>query len=281
MVKYRRDAGKLLRYLFLTILGVVMVYPLLWMFTASFKTNNEIFSSFTLIPKNPLWNGYIDGWKGSGQYSFGRFFANTCFIVLPVVVLTIISSLLVAYGFARYKFKYKKILFALVLASLMLPVEVIIIPRYIMFNWLGWLNTYLPFIVPAAFATYSFYIFMLVQYIRTLPRELDESAWIDGCSDFMILMKIIIPLCKPAIISVLIFQFVHRWNDFLNPLIYIDSVKKYPISLALRMSIDVTDTVAWNQVFAMSVLSLLPPVLLFFFAQKYFVEGIATSGLKG
>lgn len=277
----KKNGGRIIRYLFLSLLGIIMVYPLLWLFSASFKTNNEIFSSFSLIPKDPLWNGYIDGWKGAGQYSFGRFFINTCLLVFPVVAFTVVSSLLVAFGFARYKFRFKRLMFTLVLASLMLPVEVIIIPRYIMFNWLGWLNTYLPFIVPAAFATYSFYIFMLVQYIRSLPRELDESAWIDGCSDFGILIRIIAPLCKPAIISVIIFQFVHRWNDFLNPLIYIDSVKRYPLSLALRMSIDVTDTVSWNQVFAMSVLSLLPPVLLFFFAQKYFVEGIATSGIKG
>ncbi|NMA65630.1 MAG: carbohydrate ABC transporter permease [Clostridiaceae bacterium] len=280
-MKIKKHSGIIIRYIFLTLLGILMVYPLLWMLSASFKTNNEIFSSFTLIPKEPLWNGYSDGWRGAGQYSFGVFFLNTFKIVIPVVFLTVVSSLLVSYGFARYKFRFKKILFALVLASLMLPLEVIIIPRYIMFNWLGWLNTYLPFIVPAAFATYSFFIFMLVQYIRSIPRELDESARIDGCSEFGILIRIIMPLTKPAIISVIIFQFVNRWNDFLNPLIFIDSVKRYPLSLALRMSVDVTDTVAWNQVFAMSVLSLLPPVLLFFFAQKYFVEGIATSGLKG
>ncbi|NLM10357.1 MAG: carbohydrate ABC transporter permease [Clostridiaceae bacterium] len=277
----KKNTRLILSYIFLCILGIIMVYPLLWMFSASFKTNNEIFSSFTLIPKKIVTGAYSQGWKGSGQYSFGRFFSNTFIMVLPTVFFTIISSLLVAYGFARFKFRYKKPLFALVLASLMLPTEVVIIPRYILFNTLDWLDSYLPFIIPAAFATHSFFIFMLVQYIRGIPKELDESAVIDGCSSFKILTKIIIPLCKPAIVSVAIFQFVWRWNDFLNPLIYISSVRKYPLSLALRMTLDVTDTIIWNQVMAMSVLSLIPPVLLFFFTQKYFVEGIATTGLKG
>lgn len=272
---------KIITYFFLIAIGIVMIYPLLWIVSASFKTNNEIFSSLSLIPKEVLWNGYTDGWKGSGQYSFGRFFANTFTMVIPTVLLTVASSMLVAYGFARFKFKGKKILFSLVIASLMLPNEVVIIPRYMVFNKLGWLNTYLPFIIPAALATYSFFIFQLVQYIRSVPKELDESARIDGCNSFMILTKVITPLCVPALISVTIFQFVWRWNDFLNPLIYISSVKKYTLSLALRMSLDVTDTIIWNQTMAMSVLSMLPPIILFFFTQKYFVEGISTTGLKG
>ncbi|MDY4610691.1 MAG: carbohydrate ABC transporter permease [Sphaerochaetaceae bacterium] len=279
--KVKKTTKRILCYAFLSIIGIVMVYPLLWMVSASFKTNNEIFSSISLIPKAVLWNGYTDGWKGSGQYSFGLFFANTFLMVVPTVLFTLVSSLLVAYGFARFKFIGKKMLFALVIASLMLPNEVVIIPRYMVFNKLGWLNTYLPFIIPAAFATYSFFIFMLVQYIRSIPRELDESARIDGCNSFKILTLIVTPLCVPSLISVTIFQFVWRWNDFLNALIYISSVKKYTLSLALRMSLDVTDTIAWNQTIAMSVLSMLPPVILFFFTQKYFVEGVSTTGLKG
>lgn len=278
----RKKAGKLaLNYLFLVVIGLLMVYPLLWMVSASFKTNNEIFSSISLIPKQILTNGYKDGWKGSGQYSFSLYFSNTFAMVIPTVLLTVVSSVLVAYGFARFRFIGKGILFTLVIASLMLPNEVIIIPRYMVFNSLGWLNTYLPFIVPAAFATYSFFIFMLIQYIRSIPKELDESATIDGCNSFMILVKVILPLMIPAIISVVIFQFVWRWNDFLNALIYISSVRKYPVSLALRMSLDVTDTITWNQTMAMSVLSMLPPIILFFLTQKYFVEGIATTGIKG
>jgi ABC-type sugar transport system, permease component len=283
LIRYRRkqNISKVVLYLFLFLIAFVMVYPLLWIVSASFKTNNEIFSSVSLLPKTVLWNGFFDGWKGAGQYSFGTFFGNTFLMVVPTVFFTIISSLLVAYGFARFRFFGKKILFALVIASLMLPNEVIIIPRYMVFNKLGWLNTYLPFIVPAMFATYAFFIFMLVQYIRSIPRELDESATIDGCNSFGILTRIITPLCVPSLISVMLFQFVWRWNDFLNPLIYISSVRKYPVSLALRMSLDVTDTIFWNQTMAMSVVSMIPPVILFFCMQKYFVEGVATTGLKG
>ena len=279
--KNKAIAASIVRYGLLCLLGVVMVYPLLWMISASFKTNTEIFSSLGLIPKEILLDGYKKGWEGSGQYSFSLYFINTFKMVLPTVFLTIISSLLVAYGFARFRFKFKGVLFSLVLASLMLPNEVIIIPRYMLFNKLGWLNTYLPFIIPAAFATYSFFIFMLVQYIRGIPRELDESAIMDGCSSFSVLTHIIVPLSIPSLISVFIFQFVWRWNDFMNPLIFISSVKKYPLSLALRMALDTSETVAWNQTIAMSVLSILPPVILFFFTQKFFVEGVATTGLKG
>ena len=277
----KRRQGLALTYLMLSIIGIVMVYPLLWLVSASFKTNKEIFSSLSLIPTEILWDGYSKGWQSSGQYTFSTYFSNTFVMVLPTVALTVISSLPVAYGFARFRFKGKGILFTLVIASLMLPAEVIIIPRYMLFNKLGWLNTYLPFLVPAAFATYSFFIFMLVQFIRGIPRELDDAARIDGCGPWGTLVNIITPLGKPALVSCIIFQFVWRWNDFLNPLIYISSVKKYPLSLALRMALDVTDTISWNRIMAMSVLAMVPPVALFFLCQKYFVEGVANTGLKG
>lgn len=279
--KTKKTVSLVTCYVLLIAVGIVMIYPLLWMISASFKTNGEIFSSLALIPKTILKDGYSEGWKGSGQYPFSLFFVNTFKMVIPTVFFTLISSLVVAYGFARFKFHGKKVLFSLVIASLMLPNEVVMIPRYMLFNKIGWLNTYLPFIIPACFATYAFFIFMLVQNIRSIPRELDESALIDGCNSFKILTDIITPLSIPSLVSVLIFQFVWRWNDFMGPLIYINSVKKYTLSLALRMSLDVTDTIAWNQTIAMSVLSMLPPVILFFFTQKFFVEGVSTTGLKG
>lgn len=169
----------------------------------------------------------------------------------------------------------------LMISTLMLPNTIIIIPRYILFRNLGWLNTYLPFIVPAIFACYPFFIFMLVQFIRGLPRELDESAIMDGCSSMGILVRILVPLCKPALFSVGLFQFMWTWNDFFNSLIYINSVKKYTVSLGLRMTLDTQSVINWNQIMAMSSLTMVPCIWLFFFAQKYFVEGIATSGLKG
>ncbi|NLW55256.1 MAG: carbohydrate ABC transporter permease [Firmicutes bacterium] len=277
----KKVLNKIVVYMFLTILGIVMIYPLLWLISSSFRTNQEIFTSMGLIPKQIITDSYVKGWRGSGQYSYGVFFLNTFKLVIPTVLFTLISSVLVAYGFARFKFPLKKFLFAMMISTLMLPNAVIIIPRYILYRNLGWLDSYLPFTIPALFATYSFFIFMLVQFIRGIPRELDESARIDGCNSFDILVRIIIPLSKPALFSAGIFQFIWRWNDFLNVLIYITSVRKYTLSLALRMSMDITDSVAWNQLMAMSVLTMVPPILIFFFAQKYFVEGIATTGLKG
>ena len=262
-------------FVVLCLLGFVMIYPLLWLLGSAFKVNEEIFAGVGVFPAKATLNGFINGWRGTCQYSYGTFFSNTFAMTIPTVLGTLVSSFLVAYGFARFEFRFKRILFVLMLATLMLPNELLIIPRYIM------LNSYLPIIVPAAFATYPFFVFMIVQFLRGIPRELDESAVIDGCNSFYILTRILLPLSKPVVFSAVIFQFVWRWNDFFNPLIFIDSVSKYPLALALRMGIDVTDMVNWNNILAMSVLSILPPTFLYFFSQKYFVEGITTTGLKG
>lgn len=272
---------KFAAHIFLILFGFIMVYPLIWLFSASFKTNAEIFGSLNLFPSQIVWDSYIKGWQGSGQFSFGVFFINTFKLVIPTVLFTILSSTLVAYGFARFNFPLKKLFFSLMISTLMLPHAVVIIPRYILFKNLNWLNSYYPFIVPSAFAGSAFFIYMLVQFFRGLPRELDESATIDGCNSFTILVRILLPLAKPALFSVGIFQFIWTWNDFFNSLIYINSVKKFTIALGLRMSLDTSSNAAWNQVLAMSMVAILPCVLIFFFAQKYFVEGIATTGLKG
>ncbi len=272
---------KTIMYVLLSAFGIFMIYPLIWLFLSSFKPNNEIFGSVDLLPKNVVWDAFYNGWKGSGQFSFGVFFVNTFELVIPVVVFTLISSTLVAYGFARFKFPMKKILFTLMISTLMLPNAVIIIPRYILFKNFDWLNSYLPFTIPALFACYPFFIFMLVQFFRGLPRDLDESATIDGCNSFTILVRILLPLCKPALFSAGIFQFIWTWNDFFNSMIYINSVKKYTVALGLRMSLDTTTAANWNEIMAMSVIAIIPCVLIFFFAQKYFVEGIATTGIKG
>lgn len=273
--------GRLMCYVFLIALAVVMVYPLLWMIGSSFKENNEIITSMSIFLKQVRLSAFVEGWKGNGRYTYLTYFTNTFLLVVPTVFFTVFSSMLVAYGFARFRFPLKKLCFALVISTLLLPEQTLMVPRYLLFNRLGWLDSYKPMIVPAIFATYPFFIYMMIQFIRGLPRELDESARIDGCGSFGIFARIIVPLSKPAIFSVTLFQFVWRWNDFFNPLIYINSVSKYPVSLALRMSLDVADTVHWDQLMAMSLLTMLPPVLLYIFAQKYFIEGIATSGLKG
>lgn len=277
----KKSVVKLLVFIFLAVLGIVMIYPLLWLVSSSFKNNQEIFKSLSLIPKELVTDSYIEGWKGVGQFSYSVFFMNTFKMVIPLTVATVLSATVVGYGFARFKFPLKKFFFTVMLAGLMLPNSVVIIPRYLLFSKFGWLDSYLPFIVPALFATNAFFIFMMVQFFRGVPKELDEAAIIDGCNSFQILTKILLPLCKPAIFSAMLFQFIWAWSDFFNPLIYINSVSKYPLSLALRMMLDLGEQAQWNQIMAMSVLSIVPPVILFFSAQKYFVEGISTSGLKG
>ena len=269
------------RFLVLCTMTVVMLYPLAWIVSASFKENTEIFNSMSLIPDNFSLDAFVEGWKGSGQYTFTTFYKNTFIIVVPSVIFTLISSTLAAYGFARFNFVFKKILFAIMIATLMLPETTLMIPRYMLFNELGWLNSYFPFWIPAMFATKSFFIYMMIQFMRGIPRDLDEAAYIDGCNVWQTLTKIIAPLCAPALFSAGIFQFMWLWNDFLNQLLYINSVKLYPISLALKMSLDAQSAVNWNQIMAMSVVSMIPPIIVYFVGQKYLVEGTTTAGLKG
>ena len=279
-MRKRSKTRTFVSYLILILLAYIMVYPLLWMVGAAFKTNAEIFGTISLLPKEPVYNAWADGWRGSGQYTFGRFLTNSFLMVVPTVLFTVASSVLVGYGFARFRFPFKKLLFMLMLSTMMLPGTVVIIPRYIFFRKLGWLDSYLPFIVPAALATYTCFNYMTVQFFRGLPLELDESAKLDGCGSFLILTRILLPLCTSMIFSVIVFQFVWRWNDFLDVLIYISSVAKYPVALGLRMTMDISTDFDWNRIMAMSIVSILPPVVVFFSAQQYFVQGIATTGMK-
>ncbi len=268
-------------FILLLLFAFAMCYPLIWMFFSSFKTNYEILGSYSLLPEKFILDGYKNGWNGIGRNTFGLYIINTFKMVLPTVLFTVLSSAIVAYGFGRFKFPMKKPFFALMISTLMLPNSVIIIPRYLLFNKWGWLDSYKPFIIPAIFACDAFFIFMLVQFIRGIPKELDEAATIDGCNPVGIFGRILLPLMKPALFSAGLFKFMWTWNDFFNTLIYISKVEKYPISLGLRISLDTSSAVQWNQIMAMALISILPLVILFFLAQKYFVEGIATSGLKG
>jgi oligogalacturonide transport system permease protein len=262
-------------------LAALMLYPLLWLVAASLKQSQEIFASVRLFPQRPSLDAYVLGWRGVGRFTFGLFFRNSFRLVVPTTLLTVGSSVLVAYGFARFDFGLRGTLFALMLSTLMLPKAVLVIPQFLLFRDLGWLDSYLPFVVPAALGCHPFFIFLMVQFLRGIPRELDESAVIDGCNSLRILSRILLPLAKPAVFSVGIFQFIWTWNDFFNSLIYINSVRKFPVSLGLKLSLDNQSEILWNQVLAMSVLAIVPCVVVFFVAQKHFVEGIATQGLKG
>lgn len=273
--------GMALRYALLLIVGLVMLYPLIWLIGASFKSNAEIFASPGFIPKDPTLDGYIAGWQTSTPYTFGRFFINSFLIVIPKMIGTAISCTLVAYGFARFDFPFKKLIFGSVIAILLLPNVVTRIPQYILFRDLGWLDTFLPLWVPSALAGDAFFVFMLVQFLRAIPGDTEEAARVDGANSFQTLIYIVVPMLAPALISVCLFQFMWTMNDFLGPLIYLSSVDKYPISLALKLSIDTTEAFNWNQILAMSVLALAPALIVFFMAQKYFIEGLSTGGVKG
>ncbi|MBS6645829.1 MAG: carbohydrate ABC transporter permease [Clostridiaceae bacterium] len=283
MKKRHKHIRSIIRYVFMVSLGIVLLFPLVIMFFSSFKSNKEVFGTLEIIPREFRVDGYINGWKGmgSGRITFGKYLYNTIFLVIPIVFGTIISSLTVAYGFSRFEFPFKKILFAVMMSFLMLPAAVLIVPRYLVFAGLGWIDSYLPFWVPSFFATSSFFIYMFIQFFRGIPYDLDEAAYIDGCSSFGVLTRILTPLCVPAIISASIFQFIWGWNDFFNQNIYISSPAKYTVSLALKMAMDASTGINWPTVLAMSVVSLIPSTVVFLTLQKYFVEGMATSGLKG
>ncbi len=262
--------------------SIVMVYPLLWMVMSSFKETSTIFTTATsLIPEKFVLENYVNGWKGFAKVSFSTFFKNSLFISITATVGTLCSSAIVAYGFARCRFPGKKILFAAMLASMMLPAQVLMIPQYLWYQKLGWVNTYMPLIVPYCFATQGFFVYMMSNFIEGIPTELDESAKIDGCSYYSIFLRIILPLMKPALITGCIFSFIWRWDDFLGALLYVNSTEKYPVSLALKLFCDPGSSSDYGAMFAMATLSILPAVILFVCLQKYLVEGITTSGLKG
>ena len=271
----------LLRTTVLLAVAVVMLYPLLWLVGASFKSNTEIFTEVGFLPSRLDFGSYAKGWKTSTEYTFATYFLNSFLITVPRIVVTVISCVLVAYAFARFEFWGKKLLFSIMVGTMMLPLIVLRLPQYLMFKEIGWLDSYLPLIVPSAFATDTFFVFMLVQFLRGIPRDMEEAALIDGCNAVQMLVHIIVPLLKPAIVSVVVFQFIWTMNDFMGPLIYLSSVEKYPVSLALKMSIGATEEVEWANVIAISVVALIPSVAVFFMAQKYFIEGASSSGIKG
>ncbi|TBL73241.1 carbohydrate ABC transporter permease [Paenibacillus thalictri] len=269
-----------LLHLILLALGLVMVYPVIWMLLSSFKSDSHIFSSSALLPE--VWStaNYTKGWSGVPKISFGTFFANSFFVAGAVVVGNVVSASLTAFAFGRMQFKLKQLWFSVMIVTMMLPAQIILIPQYLLFNKLGWVNTYLPLIVPHFFGAAPFFIFLMVQFIRGLPKELDESARMDGCGVFQIFLRIVMPLCVPAIITTAIFSFIWTWDDFFTQLVYINDPVKFTVPLGLRLFLDGGGTSQWGAMFAMSVLSLIPSFMVFLLAQKYFVQGIATTGMK-
>ncbi len=260
--------------------SVIILLPIWWMISTSLKPMQEIMKyPPTFFPKDVQWYNYVRAWTSPAAH-FTRWLGNTAFITVCVVLASVLSNTFVAYGFAKIKFPGRGVLFSMVLATMMIPGFVTLIPQYILFANIGWMNTYLPLIVPSLFGS-AFYIFLLRQFFMTIPTELIEAAKIDGANHFYIWAKLMLPLVKPAIAAIAIFSFNGAWNDFLGPLLYVNSELMYTLQIGLQ-TFKGTEATQWHYLMAASLMVLLPVLALFVFFQKYFIEGMnLTAGTKG
>ena len=283
-LKTKRTIQIVIRYTVLIAVGIFMIYPLLWMIGATFKPNNEIFSGLNILPKKATFEGYLNAMKNyGGDINIWKAMLNTYSYVIPAVIFTIVSSTLTAYGFGRFKFFGRSVLFAILMSTLFLPQVVLNVPQYIMYNIFGWVGSklYLPLIVPSMFATETYFVFMLIQFLRNVPKELEEAAKIDGCNEIQTLIKVIVPMLKPALVSCALFKFMWASNDFLGPLLYVNNPAKYPATIFVKLAMDSDAGFAWNRILSTSLISILPSIIIFFIAQNQFVEGISAGGVKG
>lgn len=266
-------------YALLTAVSFIMLYPLLWMVSSSFKPENEIFATTSLIPQEFTLDAYRRGWNGL-SVSFGHMFLNSLLISVLVVIGNLISCSMAAYAFTRLQFKGRGFWFALMLGTLMMPQHAVLIPQYLMFLKFGWVNTIMPLVVPKFFAIDAFFIFLMVQFFRGIPRELDEAAIMDGAGPLRIFLKVILPLSTPVMATAAVFSFIWTWDDFFAPLIYLNDIEKYTAQLGLRTFVDATAQSDWGALLAMSTLTVLPIFILFLLFQRLLIEGIATTGMK-
>nr|WP_231920433.1 carbohydrate ABC transporter permease [Microlunatus soli] len=256
-----------------------MIYPLLWMLVSSFRPTNVIFRTPGLWLKDPTLANYTHGWVALSS-PFGHYLINSAIVVIGAIIGNVISCTLAAYAFARLRFRGRTLWFAIMLMSIMLPIHVVVVPQYIIFNNLEWVNTFIPLILPKFLATDAFFVFLMVQFIRGIPKDLDEAARIDGCGHWGIFSRIILPLMVPAIATTVIFTFIWTWGDFFTALIYLTDPSKYTTPVALRSFLDATSGSDWGAMFAMSIVSLLPVFLAFLFGQRFLIKGISTTGIK-
>lgn len=259
----------------------VVLYPLVWLLFSTFKPNAEFGQNMGLIPNNPTIENYVKVMEGIAGVPMWKFFLNSFIIAVGSVIGTVLSSALAAYAFARIQFKGLGILFAAMIGTLLLPFHVVIIPQYILFNNLGMVDTFWPLLLPKFLATEAFFVFLLVQFMRQMPRDMDEAARIDGAGHVRIFWAIILPLIKPALITCAIFSFIWAWNDFLGPLLYLTSPENYPLPIALRLYNDQSSSSDFGATVTASFIALLPVLLFFLVFQRFLVDGVATQGLKG
>ena len=277
--------GRFFQYFVLILVGVIMIYPLVWMVGATFKSNAEIFAGIGFLTANPTLQGYIDAVTQNygGDISIWRAFINTYSFVIPKVIFTVISSVIAAYGFSRFKFKGRDMLFGIMIPPLFLPQVVLNVPQYLMYNSFGWINSpfYLPLWVPSLFATETYFVYQLVQFMRSIPHDLDEAAAIDGCGPVKILYKIIAPMLSPSLVACGLFQFMWSCNDYMGPLLYVQTPSKYPMSIFVKLSMDADSGFNWNRILALSLISIIPQLVVFFCAQDAFIDGISAGAVKG
>lgn len=277
--------GRFFQYFVLILVGVIMIYPLVWMVGATFKSNAEIFAGIGFLTASPTLQGYIDAVTQNygGDISIWRAFINTYSFVIPKVIFTVISSVIAAYGFSRFKFKGRDMLFGIMISTLFLPQVVLNVPQYLMYNSFGWVNSpfYLPLWVPTLFATETYFVYQLVQFMRSIPHDLDEAAAIDGCGPVKILYKIIAPMLSPSLVACGLFQFMWSCNDYMGPLLYVQTPSKYPMSIFVKLSMDADSGFNWNRILALSLISIIPQLIVFFCAQDAFIDGISAGAVKG
>lgn len=264
-------------YALLTVLAIIFMLPIFWMASTSLKLPAEVFAfPMTWVPDELQWGNYAEAFS---KYPLGRFLLNSTFLTVVSIAGQLISVPIIAYGFARFEFPGKTVLFMLMLSTLMIPTHIKFIPLYWVFQKLGLIGTYWPLILPEFFG-HPFFIFLMTQYMRSIPRDLDEAARIDGANSWVILYRIILPLCKPVLAVIVVFTFLWTWNDFMTPLIFLDDFDMYPISVGLAF-FQGRYSVQWHLFMAATLVSILPVLVLYFFAQRHLMGGLAAAGLKG
>jgi multiple sugar transport system permease protein len=273
------QARSVLKHIGLIILSIVMIYPLIWLVVSSLKPNDQIFTDIGLFGNDFTIDNYVYGWT-SQQLPFSVFLGNSTILVIGAIIGNLVSCSLAAYAFARLRFRGRNLFFVIMLGTIMLPFHVVLVPQFIIFKELGWLETFLPLIVPKFFALDAFFVFLMVQFIRGIPKEIFEAARIDGAGHGRIFAQVTLPLMVPALATTAIFTFIWTWSDFFGPLIYLRTRENFPVSVALKGFIDAQSSSNYGAMFAMSVVSLIPLFIAFLVGQRYLVKGIATTGIK-
>ncbi|WAL63634.1 carbohydrate ABC transporter permease [Amycolatopsis cynarae] len=276
----RRGRPVLWHILMIAIL-LVLLYPIVWLISTSFKPAVEVVSTLALLPRHPTGGNYAEVFSGVAGYGVWHYFLNSLLVSVGAVAGNVISCSLAGYAFGRLHFRGRGPMFGFMISTIMLPQHVVLIPQYIIFQKLGMVNTFWPLILPKFLATDAFFVFLMVQFVRGLPRELDEAATIDGCGPLRTFRYVVAPLLRPAMITTAIFTFIWTWNDFFTQLIYLNDPSTFTLPLALQTFVDQTTQSAFGPMFAMSVLALVPIGLFFLAFQRFLVDGAATSGLKG